>query len=599
MSKHCDVSGFIGRLGYLRIAIFVLVLSLAGCASFEFRLPETGVAGEAASDGPAIAARVDRYLTAMEALGFSGAIIVDVGEEVVLRKGYGLADREARRPYTPATVQSHGSITKQMTGAAILLLESRGELSVEDSIARYLDDVPTDKRAITLHHLLTHSSGLPDGVGRDNEPVGAAAYIERVMAAPLAFEPGDDYGYSNVGYALLGIIVEIVSGQSYEAFLREELLLPAGLVETGYLLPAWDPDRLAVGYLDGEHWGRVFQRGWLEDGPGWHLRANGGLHTTVDDMHRWLDTVRGEGVLSAAATRRWTTGYVDEGGDSKYAYGWAVQDTEWGPMISHNGGNGIYSADFVWLPQAQVFFYIQGNTSVIAAVHQRGALLAAAFDPDFHMPPRVEPGAANPAEIQSRAGGYRLPGGRVVLRPDDTRLIATLSGQSALDLALGHSTEQRAHFRNLNQRTMVAMNKLKAGREDAFEGLVDEETDPQARARSMLNVIARAGKLQSLTMVGSVANVPGSRFADFGFWTTFVRAEFEHWTQMWSVQWRADGTYSGTMIGPVSDVPSFILVPTLPGRFIGVRREPPWDTAEFHFVDGCLRAAGLGACPEQ
>ncbi|NEZ04932.1 beta-lactamase family protein [Wenzhouxiangella sp. XN201] len=589
------------RLTLFRIAFVALILGTAGCAETGNHAHEIGtvdMANGAVDDQSEIAVNIDRYLRAMEAMGFSGAIIVDAGGKIVLRKGYGLADRQAGHPYTPATVQTHGSITKQMTGAAILLLEFRGHLSVGDTIDEYFDGVPEDRRNVTIHQLMTHSSGLPGSIGRDNEPISAEAFTERAMATPLDFEPGTGYSYSNVGYSLLGIIVERVSGKTYETFLHEELLLPAGLAETGYLLPDWDPERLAVGYQGGERWGRVHQRQWREDGPGWHLRANGGLHTTVDDMHRWLETVRGRGVLPEDAAIRWTTGYVDEGGgDSKYAYGWAVHDAEAGPMVAHNGGNGIFSADFVWLPEQAFFLYIQGNTSVVPAARQRDALLAAAFDPEFEMPPLVS--GSNTAKLETakaREGQYWLDEGSITLEADDTRLIAMLSGQNALDLMLGHGEDQRNRFDGLNRRAMEMVRKLEAGREDAMKGMVGVEEDAVARARSMLNVIERGGELKSLTLVGSIANVPGSRFADYGPWTTFVRAEFDQLIQMWSVLWHEDGTYRGTAIGPSSDVPSLILVPIGDDRYTGVRREPPWDTADIQFVDGCLVAADLQAC---
>jgi CubicO group peptidase (beta-lactamase class C family) len=547
-----------------------------------------------------IGPNIHRYLSAMEVLGFSGAIIVTHGGEVVLREGYGLADRETRRPYTPATVQTHGSITKQMTAAAVLLLESRGELSVDDPIYLYLDDVPEDKQDITIHQLLTHSSGLPGGVGPDDEPIGARAYVERVMGTSLQFEPGTGYAYSNAGYALLGRIVERVSGQGYETFLREEVLLPAGLAETGYVLPRWGPDRLAAGYRNGERWGFVHGRGWLADGPNWHLRANGGLHTTVDDMHQWLNTVRGRGVLDAEATRRWTTGYVTEGdSDTEYAYGWVVRDTEWGPMIDHNGSNYIFSADFVWLPEPDVFFYIQGNTSMIAADRQRGPLLAAAFDPGFLMPPLVEPDVgARPEAARERAGTYHLDEGWMELTADDTRLVARVSGQSALDVMLPRTVEQRKRFAELNQRTLDAMDRLQAGQEDALADLVGEDEDPFEPTRVLLNRISQIsnlfGHLRSLNLIGSFENLPGSPLAEFGPWTTFVHAEFEHWSQYWNMVWKGDGSYRGTFGGPW---PSFILVPTAEGRYTGVREGPPWDTIELRFEDGCLVVGERRACP--
>ncbi len=588
----------------LRLVATASVLLMLGCESPDPPSHSGGepvTAAEAVRGESEIGSRMDRYLSAMEALGFSGAIIVSHGGEVVLRKGYGMANRDTRRPYTPSTVQTHGSITKQMTGAAILLLESRGELSVDDPIELYLDHVPEDKQDITIHQLLTHSSGLPGGVGPDDEPIEARAYVERVMGTPLQFEPGTGYAYSNAGYSLLGRIVERVSREGYEAFLRDELLLPAGLVETGYVLPEWDRDRLALGYRDGELWGVTQGRGWLDDGPNWHLRANGGLHTTVDDMLRWLNTVRGEGVLDAETTRRWTTGYVTEGSSAtEYAYGWVVRDTEWGPMIDHNGSNYIFSADFVWLPEPDVFFYVQGNTSMIAAERQRGPLLSAAFEHGFLMPPLVEPdGGARPEEATERAGTYHLDRGWIELTPDDTRLVARLSGQSALDVMLQPTAEQRKQFAGLNRRTMVAMDRLQAGQEDALSEMLGQNEDPVEPTRVLLNRISQIsnlfGPLQSLNLVGSFENLPGSSLAEFGPWTTFVHAEFEHWNQYWNMVWNSDGSYRGTFSGPW---PSFILVPTGKGRYTGVREGPPWNTIELHFEDECLVSAEGVACPE-
>ncbi len=549
-------------------------------------------------EGPAIGARMDRYLSAMEALGFSGAIIVAHEGDVVLREGYGLADRQTRRRYTPETVQSHGSITKQMTAACILLLESRGALAVDDPITRHLDGVPPDKRDITLHQLLTHTSGLPGGIGADEEPITADAFIEHAMAEPLAFAPGTAHGYSNVGYSLLGIIVERVSGQDYERFLREELLRPAGLADTGYSLPDWPDHRLARGYRKGELWGTVHGRGWLADGPGWHLRANGGLHTTVDDMLRWLDVLRGRGPLGAAAVARWTTGHVDAGGGSSaYAYGWRIGETAWGPMIAHAGSNRIFSADFVWLPRAELFFYIQGNTAIVAAMEQRRRLLAAALDPGFSMPPRVDADdRARPAITAARVGTYRTGEGVLEVTADDTRLLARPWGQAALDLLLQPTAQQRKRFAELSGRAREAMAAVKAGEVDALAGIMRETDDATAATAELLARIEQIGGLRELHVIGTFENVPGSRFAEFGPWTTFVYAEFENWNQYWNLVWNDDRTYRGNGSGPW---PSFTLVPTAAGRYRAVQWDAPWRTVDLRVEGRCLVSAGMRACRQE
>jgi len=244
-----------------------------------------------------------------------------------------------------------------------------------------------------------------------------------------------------------------------------------------------------------------------------------------------------------------------------------------------------------------VFFYIQGNTSMIPAGRQRGRLLAAAFDAEFPMPPRVEPDVdASPENAAERAGTYRLDGGSFELTADDTRLVARLSGQSALDRMLQPTEEQRKRFAELNRRTRDAMDRVEAGQQDALAGIMGEDEDPVAATRVLLDRIAQIGNLRSLHLIGSFENVAGSRFADLGPWTTFVYAEFDNWNQYWNIIWNADGTYRETASGPW---PSFILVPTAEGRYGAVRQEPPWDAVDLRFEGGCLVAKELRACREE
>jgi len=542
------------------------------------------------------ALNINRYLSAMEAFGFSGAIIVSEGDEIILRKGYGFANRETRQPYTPETIQTSASITKQFTGAAILLLESRGELSVDDPISKYFDQVSEEKQDITIHQLLTHSSGIVGGVGRDEDPMEKQPYLDRVLAEPLYFDPGTGYRYSNSGYSLLGMIVEQVSGVNYETFLRNELLLPSGMTKTGYILPDWNSENMAVGYRNGERWGLVYKRGWIEDGPNWVLRANGGLHTTVDDMFKWLKTVKGSGVLDESVARRWTTGYLrEDNGYSEYGYGWVVYDhNRWGKVITHSGSNRVFESDFVWLPELDLFFYIHGNTSMVPAGGLSGFILTAAFDSTFTMPPLVEMDRKASSETaQIRAGKYHLNGGNLNLTADDTRLVTTLTGQSVLDYMLSHSEEESLLFAELNSRTKEAMNKLQSGEKDAFSGMLSDNDDPVSITEFFLNRIRQIGKLDSLHVIGTFANTPGTRFYNSGPWTTFVHAEFETWNQYWNLIWDRNGSYKEYSTGPW---PTFTLIPTDAHRYISVRQGGNWQTVELEFRNECIFINGLKAC---
>ena len=311
--------------------------------------------------------RIDSFLTATTAAGFNGSVLVMRGDSVLLDKGYGSRDREQHLPNTPATVHAIGSITKQFTAACILKLQEGGRLKVTDRMSAYLNGVPADKAGITLHHLLTHSAGFPGAIGDDNEAIDGGAFTTLAMATPLEFAPGTSYAYSNVGYSLLGIIVEHVSGMAYERYLHDSLLVPAGILRTGYRLPDWSKEELAIGYRkDGTRWGTMLDHPVVNGGPGWHLRANGGILSTTHDMAAWLNALRTNKVLSEASTDAMFTPHVaeGEGANSHYGYGWALFTTKRGTrLITHNGGNGVQFADVLWYPEEGVRIVLMSNAN--------------------------------------------------------------------------------------------------------------------------------------------------------------------------------------------------------------------------------------------
>lgn len=297
-----------------------------------------------------IAAQVDWYLKGAESAGMSGAVLLAKDGEIILRKGYGMADREQKKSVLLETGFDIGSVTKQFTAAAILKLEMEGKLSVNDPMNKYLDNFPSDKAKITIHHLLTHTSGIRGGFGGDyDDLVTRDELVERVRRSDLLWEPGTKYRYSNAGYSMLGAIIEYTSGQPYEEYVIEKLLKPAGLMKTGYLIPEWDKKDLAVGYRNDKRWGTPLDGEWLPDGPGWNLRTNGGFISTVDDMFLWIEALKGEKILSKEAKAKLFTPHVQRSGNSSYGYGWGIRETPRGTrLISHGGGTIAFNADYRW-----------------------------------------------------------------------------------------------------------------------------------------------------------------------------------------------------------------------------------------------------------
>jgi CubicO group peptidase (beta-lactamase class C family) len=275
--------------------------------------------------------------------GTSGTVVAARDGSVAHCRGFGLADRDAKVAARCDTVYDTMSITKQFTAAAILKLEMMGELRVTDPLSKFVGPVPDDKRAITLHHLLTHTAGLPEQLGGDYDALSREDMLDGALESRLRSAPGTEHSYSNLGYSVLAAVVERASGGGYEEFLAENLFAPAGMTQTGYVLPEWKPGQVAVEYDEnGAPKGKPFDHPWAEDGPYWNLRGNGGLLSTARDMFRWHVALRGDEVLSKSAKDKLFKPHVpeEEGGDSYYGYGWVVSPTDEGRIVWHDGGNG-------------------------------------------------------------------------------------------------------------------------------------------------------------------------------------------------------------------------------------------------------------------
>lgn len=258
---------------------------------------------------------IDGNLAILAGKGLAGSLLLAQDGAVLLSRGYGLADRSSGRKVTPETGFDIGSLVKIFTAAAILQLESQGRLSSGDAIGRFLPNVPPDKAGITVQELLEHSSGLPDIVDAsstpleytpdfDYQPVTRDEIVRRALNARLIFPPGRKSEYSNIGYSLLGVIIEKASGVAYERYVHDNLFQPAGMDRTGYLLPGWKSSELATGYYKGKRWGTPLEHPWLADGPSWNLRANGGMLSTAQDLYKWVQALEGNVILKEPAKEK-------------------------------------------------------------------------------------------------------------------------------------------------------------------------------------------------------------------------------------------------------------------------------------------------------
>lgn len=488
-----------------------------------------GLAGLLHAQTPA--ERLDAFFKKAEQNGYAGSVLVADASGILLEKGYGWQDRENKKPQTAATVFSVGSITKQFTGAAIVKLEMQGKLSVQDPLSKYFPEAPADKAGITLHQLLTHTAGFPGAIGDDYEQVDAAAFARLALAEPLLFAPGARHEYSNVGYSLLGIIVEKVSGKNYETYLYENLWRPAGMEHTGYLRPGFKPAQLAVGYRNGERWGTALDRAWLADGPGWHLRANGGVLSTVGDLHRWFAALQGDKILDAAAKAKYLTGQVRECPDcpGSYGYGWVIETAPDGrKLVWHNGGNGVYNAFMGFAPEVGLCIVVSSNSNdkISDDFAQKIQQILAGEEslPD--------------ATVQKFTGAYRLPSGPSVRARFDEfdKLWLEWDDKDALQLLSGSGQETAAATAPYLERSFDIVTGIQKGDYKALAAATESTTEEAAgRARPFWRSLQdRFGPVTAVEKIGVVSRRGGAAHV------VFLRIRFAKTTRYVTHVWLGD-----------------------------------------------------------
>jgi CubicO group peptidase (beta-lactamase class C family) len=294
-----------------------------------------------------------------------GAAVALVKENHLIHcQGYGLANLEWEQPVTPHTVFGLGSLTKPFTATAMMLLEKQGKLHLDDSIQTYLPEYPDSRYTVTLMHLLTHTSGLPNFVTQPEfweQHAAVKTSVEEVIALfkdlPFDFEPGTRYSYSNSGYVLLGRILERRLDMSYADAIQQLIFHPLGMTHSYYLSPEPIIPSRASGYA---HTEQGYQHARFITAAVKY--AAGGLGSTLEDLLLWDAALREERLLDRLTQdRMYTPVQLVDGHQEHYGLGWAMGHYRQHHFICHAGGVPGFSSFFGRFPEEDVTIIVLSN----------------------------------------------------------------------------------------------------------------------------------------------------------------------------------------------------------------------------------------------
>lgn len=358
----------------------------------------------------ALAAQIDASIAPYYKSGEPGAVVIVVKDgQPLLRKAYGLASVQEGTPLTPDMSLRLGSISKQFTAVAILLLADQGKLAVTDDITKFLPDYPTHGKKITIEQLLAHTSGIhdytrkPEFVPNSTKDLSVAQMIDFFKNDPLDFEPGTQWSYSSSGYFLLGAIIEKASGQPYATFVEQQIFVPLGMNDTAYEGHERQPAKRAAGHIrSGEAYVPNLPLSMTQP------YAAGALVSTVDDLARW-DAAISDGKLLKASTwlQAFTQAKLTDGKATRSGFGWKVGTWQNTPVIHHSGGINGFATYAMRLPKEKVYVAVLENSDtglVDPDVVARKAAAIAVGRPY----PEIKVITLKPAILDAYAGVYAI-----------------------------------------------------------------------------------------------------------------------------------------------------------------------------------------------
>ncbi len=375
--------------------------------------------------------RLSAYMdAAAKETKFSGSVLVAKDGKILFAKGYGLANAEHEIPNTPETKFRLGSITKMFTATAILVLQDRGKLKVSDPVGKYLTDAPKAWDKVTIHHLLTHTSGVPSytddpAYGKSmTRPETVESMIARFKDKPLQFEPGSKFHYSNSGYFLLGAVIEKVSGESYEAFLKEAIFQPLAMTSTGYDHPLTVLPKRASGY--NRLGSGLMNAPYLDMNQPY---AAGSLYSTVGDLFKW-DCALSAGHFSKGITAALFTPFKES-----YGYGWSIGDRKGHKQVGHGGGINGFASDFERYPDEGVCVAVLCNVLPASPGKVARDLAGIVFGESVPLPRTRVVAKVDPKIYDGYVGKYELtPAFALTITREGDRLMTQGTGQGKIEI---------------------------------------------------------------------------------------------------------------------------------------------------------------------
>lgn len=421
--------------------------------------------------------QLKEYLNFLDNAGFSGQILVAEKGKILSNSAFGYSNKETMRQVSSSTVFNIASLTKQFTASAILWLEQNGELNTSDTLGKFWDTIPVDKRGITIHQLLSHNAGFGRQAVQTDEIISKNELLKEIFSSKLINKPGSVFQYSNSGYEILAAIVEKVSGVSFKEFIRQTFIIPNNLTHTYFNTDDLVEinHEIALGYNEWKEVSNCFSQS-----TNWNNTGGSNILSTTEDLYKWFTLIRTDKILNSTQRSKLFSASTKTDEEEEYGYGWYLTKTATGKQLIYHGGDiSGYHSEFRYYPEDDKTIIILTNQELFGFGIFKYRIASNIFKTisgiQISFPLKTTKRKRD--DLYKYCGIYQLDSiSSFKIWINGGQLTIGTSGQEAVDLFIPKATRIQSNLKSSSENSLILLNSVICGKDEKAKQIMSTKS---------------------------------------------------------------------------------------------------------------------------
>ncbi|HMG14516.1 MAG TPA: serine hydrolase domain-containing protein [Saprospiraceae bacterium] len=492
-------------------------------------------------------AQLNEYLSFLNNAGFSGQILVAEKGKILSKQSFGYTNKESLMRVTEISAFNIGSLTKQFTATAILLLEQNAKLKTTDPLGKYWDNLALDKKSITIHQLLTHTAGFGRQVIQTEEIISKNDLLKLIFTSKLIHIPGTIFQYSNSGYEVLAAIIEKVSGMPFTEFIRQNFIIPKQLSHTYFNTDDLYEinEQIAIGYNE---WKEV--NNCTLGIKNWNNTGASNILSTTEDLYKWFELIQSDKILNSAQKDKLFSPATTTDDEEEYGYGWFLTKTTTGKQLIYHGGDlSGYHTEFRYYPEDDRTIIILTNQELfgLAIFKYRIASTISKILSNIPVQFPLNTTKLKLDTLYKYCGTYQLDSANLCkIWMNGGQLTIGVSGQTAINLIVPKTLKAQLNLEDISEKSQIIMKAVGSGNDAIINQILSPKT-----IETFLPPLKEKYKQYSTAMDGnseiSITGTIPAYWRGDGISRTYIKLDFTSGSTSFYMGWNSKDLYDITV----------------------------------------------------